>query len=194
MVLSAMARHEEAVREVRRALELEPASTVFRTHAAWMLTRARRYDEALVECRKAVELDPNFAITYFWLGLIGGLLGNHDEAIPALETAHARVGSTFVTLELARAYAVARRPADCERVLADMLRTFDRDYAEPLGFAMVYAALGRADDAFHWLDRAALARTGFFALLVNGDPRLDPLRNDPRMADLLRRMGLAQTS
>ena len=95
---------------------------------------------------------------------------------------------------MARAYAIARRPADCERVLADMHRAFDRDYAEPLGFAMVYAALGRADEAFHWLERAALARTGFFAIWVNGDPRLDPLRNDPRMTDLLRRMGLVQTS
>ena len=194
MMLSAMARHEEAVREVRRVVELEPASPVFRTHVAWMLIRARMYDEALVECRKAIELDPNFAITYYWLGLVCGLMGNHDEAIPALETAHARVGSSFVTLELARAYAIARRPADCERVLAEMHQTFDRDYAEPLGFAMVYAALGRADEAFHWLERAAQARTGFFAMWVNGDPRLDPLRNDPRMTDLLRRMGLVQTS
>ena len=132
MMLSAMARHEEAVREVTRAVELEPALPVFRTHLAWMLIRARRYDEAIVECRKTIELDPNFPITYYWLGLVCGLVGNHDEAIPALETAHARVGSTFVTLELARAYASARRQADCERVLADMHQAFDRDYAEPL--------------------------------------------------------------
>ena len=194
MMLSAMGRHEEAVREVRRAVELEPASPVLATHVAWMLIRARRYDEAIVECRKAVELDPNFAVTYYWLGMASGLMGNHDEAIPALETAHARVGSGFVTLELARAYAVARRTADCERVLAEMHQTFDRDYAEPLGFAMVYAALGRTDPAFHWLERAAQARTGFFAMWVNGDPRLDPLHNDPRMTVLLRRMGLAPTS
>ena len=95
MMLSAMARHEEAVREVRRAFELEPASPVFRTHVAWMLIRARMYDEAIVECRKAVELDPNFAVTYYWLGVVWGLMGNHDEAIPALETAHARVGSSL---------------------------------------------------------------------------------------------------
>jgi hypothetical protein len=33
-------------------------------------------------------------------------------------------------------------------------------------------------------------RTGFFALWVNGDPRLDPLRADQRMTDLLQRMDL----
>jgi serine/threonine protein kinase/tetratricopeptide (TPR) repeat protein len=194
MMLSAMARHEEALREVRRAVELEPGFPVFMTHAAWVLMRARMYDEALVECRRAVELDPNFAVTYYWFGLIWGLMGNHDEAIPALETAHARVGSTFVTLELARAYAVAGRQADCERVLAEMHQTFERDYAEPFGFAVVYAALGRADEAFHWLERAAQARSGFFALWVNGDARLDPLRDDPRMTNLLRRMRLLPAS
>jgi tetratricopeptide (TPR) repeat protein len=193
-MLSAMARHEEALREVRRAVELEPGFPVFMTHAAWVLMRARMYDEALVECRRAVELDPNFAVTYYWFGLIWGLMGNHDEAIPALETAHARVGSTFVTLELARAYAVAGRQADCERVLAEMHQTFERDYAEPFGFAVVYAALGRADEAFHWLERAAQARSGFFALWVNGDARLDPLRDDPRMTNLLRRMRLLPAS
>lgn len=194
IMLTGMARHEEAVREIRLAVELEPASPVFRTHLAWLLINARMYDEAIVECRKTMELDPNFPINYYWLGLGCGLVGNHDEAIPALETAHARVGSTFVTLELARAYALARRSADCERVLAEMHLTFDRDYAEPVGFATVYAALGRTDEGFHWLERAAQARTGFFAMWVKGDPRLDPLRTDPRMTDLLRRMGLVQTS
>ena len=194
IMLSGMARHEEAVREIRRAVELEPASPVFRTHLAWLLIHARLYDEALAECRKTIELDPNFGITYYWVGLANGLVGNHDEAIPALQTAQTRVGSTFVTLELARAYAVARRHADCERVLADMHQTFDRDYAEPFAFATVYAALGRTDDAFHWLERAARARTGFFATWVNGDPRLDLLRNDSRMTDLLRRVGLVQTA
>jgi tetratricopeptide (TPR) repeat protein len=190
MILSAMARHDDAVAVVRRAVELEPGLPVLRTPVAWMLFRARRYDEAIAECRKAVELDPNLAVTYYWLGVIWGVVGNHDEAIPALETAHARIGATFATLELARGYAAAGHHADCERVLADMQQTFDRDYAEPFGFATVYAALGRSDEAFQWLERAAQARTGFFAVWVNGDPRLDSLSADPRMTTLLRRMGL----
>ena len=97
-----------------------------------------------------------------------------------------------MTLELARAYAVARQRADSERVLREMHQTFDRDYAEPYGFATVYAALGQADDAFQWLERAAQDRTCFFATWVKSDPRLDSLRDDPRMTELLRRMGLVR--
>ena len=74
-------------------------------------------------------------------------------------------------------------------MLAEMHQTFNQDYAEPYGFATVYAALGEADQAFEWLERAARDRSGRFAAWVNGDPRLDWLRADPRMSDLLRRIG-----
>ena len=79
-------------------------------------------------------------------------------------------------------------------MLAEMHQTFNQAYAEPFGFATLYAALGQTDEAFHWLERACQDRSGLFATWVNGDPRLDSLRSDPRMSDLLRRMGLEPVS
>ena len=73
---------------------------------------------------------------------------------------------------------------------AEMHQIFNRDYAEPYGFALAYAALGRRDEAFQWLERAAQDRSTWCVTWVNGDPRLDSLRDDRRMSDLLRRMGL----
>lgn len=143
---------------------------------------------------KALEMDSNFPMGHYWRGVACGLESRHDEAIPALEIANRGVGSTFTTLELARAYAAGGRIADARRLLAEMHQTFDRDYAEPYGFALAYAALGEADQAFQWLERAATDRSSFFAAWVNGDPRLDSLSADPRLADLLRRMGLVPMS
>jgi len=194
MLLSSLGRHEEAVREVRRGLELEPLAPVVSHHFAWVSIRARRYGDAIDQCRKTLEMDPNFAMGHYWLGFACGLTSRYDEAIPELEAARQAVGSTFATLELARAYAASGRAADAQQILAEMQQTFDRGYAEPYGFATVYAALGQADQAFHWLERACQDRTGLFAMWVNGDPRLDSLRSDPRMSDLLRRMGLEPAS
>jgi tetratricopeptide (TPR) repeat protein len=134
-------------------------------------------------------MDPNFPMGYYWLGLTYGLKALYEEAIRALQAVPRSVGTTFTTLELARVYAASGRTEEARQLLADMQETFERDYAEPLGFATVYAALGEVDKAFKWLERASLDRSGFLAMWVNGDPRLDSLRSDPRMSDLLRRVG-----
>jgi hypothetical protein len=55
--------------------------------------------------------------------------------------------------------------------------------------AMAYTGLGDLDRAFSWLERGYRERAVTVANLQL-DPRFDPLRRDPRFADLLRRMGL----
>jgi serine/threonine protein kinase/Tfp pilus assembly protein PilF len=194
LLLSSLGRHEEAMEAARHALDLEPLLTVVSHHFAWVHIRARRYQEAAEQCRRAFELDPVFPMGHYWLGLACGLMGRHAEAIDSLQEARRTAGSTFVTLELARAYASAERTTEALVLLAEMHRTFEESYAEPYGFATVYAALGETDRAFEWLDRACRDRTGWLATWVNGDPRLDALRADPRMSGVLRRVGLQGSS
>src|SRR5262249_23471841 len=90
--------------------------------------------------------------------------------------------------ELARTYVAAGQRADAERLLAE---THDKcDYVEPLGLAWIYTALGQSARALEWLERGAADRTGPFAGWLHDDPRLDSLRSEPRMQDLLRGIGL----
>ncbi len=55
--------------------------------------------------------------------------------------------------------------------------------------AEIFAQLGEKDQAFAWLERAYEERS-FMMLYLKVAPNLDPLRSDPRFADLLRRVGL----
>src|SRR5262249_37074849 len=190
MLLSALGRHEEALREVRRGLQLEPLTLVANHHFAWICVRAGLYAEAASQCRRTFELDPEFPMGHLWLGIACELQSDFAEAIPQLEMGAAKAGNTFGPLELVRTYAIAGRETDARRLLDEMHRKFDESYAEPYGFAIAYAALGDTDKAFAWLERAARDRTGMFAMWVNGDPRLAMLHDDPRMKALLRRMGL----
>jgi serine/threonine protein kinase/Flp pilus assembly protein TadD len=190
LILSAMGRHDEAVDSVSRGLKLEPLTLVTSHHFAWTSIRARRYTQAADHIRIAIEMDPHFAMGHYWLGLALELQSRYEEAIPELEEANRNAGNTFVTLELVRVYAISGRVADARNLLKQMHRTFDESYADPYGFAVAYAALGEVDQAFQWLELASRERTGMFAMWVNGDPRMDALRQDPRMHDLLRRMGL----
>ena len=54
--------------------------------------------------------------------------------------------------------------------------------------AAMYAALGDRDTAFQWLNRAYEQRSVWF---LKVHPAMDPLRGDPRYAELLKRTGLA---
>jgi hypothetical protein len=56
--------------------------------------------------------------------------------------------------------------------------------------ATVFAGVGDSDTAFQWLEKAYAQRESQMAFL-NITRRMDPLRSDPRFADLLRRMGLS---
>ena len=66
----------------------------------------------------------------------------------------------------------------------------DRLYMCKYEIAVAHVTLGQADAAFEWLDRAFEDRAGCLPLL-KVDPRLDPIREDPRFAEALNRVGLA---
>jgi tetratricopeptide (TPR) repeat protein len=60
------------------------------------------------------------------------------------------------------------------------------------GLAIVYVGLGDKDLAFAWLERAYAERSAFDLMTLAVEPRLDPLRDDVRFQNLLRRMNLPQ--
>ena len=62
----------------------------------------------------------------------------------------------------------------------------DRSLVSMFHLATAHAALGERDAAFHCLGEAC-AQRGYWAALLAVDPRLDPLRDDPRYAGLLDR-------
>ena len=57
------------------------------------------------------------------------------------------------------------------------------------GFAIIYLGLGEKDKTFVWLEKAYEERSFIFLSTLKMEPLWDPLRSDPRFADLLRRIG-----
>ena len=89
---------------------------------------------------------------------------------------------------LAHVYAVSGRTADAEHILNELKQ---RAKGNNLTYqiADVYIGLGEKEEAFRWLDKAFEERSGWLTWIAV-EPKLDPLRSDPRFADLLRRMRL----
>jgi tetratricopeptide (TPR) repeat protein len=180
-------RFEEAIAEVKRALELDPLSLFINFSLGVEYYHARKYDQAIEQYRKALELDPNFLLLHSFLGVAYVHKSMYSEGIAELEKAveisHNHVSLTF----LGRGYAAAGRRAEAEKVL-DQLNEFSKaKYVPAFRRAEIYASLGEKDKAFEWLEKAYEEH---FIIAIKVDPVYDPLRSDPRFADLLRRMNL----
>jgi len=72
------------------------------------------------------------------------------------------------------------------------LRAQDEIYVEYAVSGVVHVGLGETDQAFAWLQRSYAERERWLVTLQS--PVFDPLRSDPRFADLVRRVRLWQKS
>jgi TolB-like protein/Flp pilus assembly protein TadD len=182
-------RTDEAVAEVRRARALDPVM-VGGGSVAWILFQAHRYDDAIRESRSALDVKPDSAANLTGLGF--ALIANNQpaEAIPALEKALSlSKGSPATAGVLIRAYAHAGRRNDALRLLAELKRRAKAGYIPAAAFVNAYLGLGDNEQAFYWIEQAYKEKSNILQF-VKSHPYFDPIRSDPRFADLVRRVGL----
>ena len=79
---------------------------------------------------------------------------------------------------------------EARRILMELTAARSTRVVSAWGIAALHASLGDVDDAFRWLDLAVEERASGL-LLLRVHPRLDPIRDDPRYAPLVRKVGLA---
>jgi TolB-like protein/DNA-binding winged helix-turn-helix (wHTH) protein/cytochrome c-type biogenesis protein CcmH/NrfG len=189
MWLVTQGRTEEAVTSCRRARELDPLA-VSGSELAWMLFYARRYDDAVQELRSVLAVEPDDAYALWILGFV--LIANHhpEEAVPVLEKGvSASDRSPAIVGLLVHAYAQAGRRADALRLLEELKRRKQTGYVPAAAFVKAYLGLGEYDQAFFWLEEAYKEQSNLLQFL-KVHPIFDPIRDDPRFADLVRRVGL----
>jgi TolB-like protein/Tfp pilus assembly protein PilF len=184
-----MGRLDDAIAEMKRAQELEPLSLIINTNYGATLTAARRYDEAIAQIHKALEINPDFGVAHLRLSVAYAYQGRYDEAIAEGQKARELLSpSPSAPSTLGNVYAMAGRKAEAQKVLDELKEQSKTRYVPAAAIASIYAALGDKEQAFAWLGKSYEERN--FALPGIKNASWDPLRSDPRFADLLRRMGL----
>jgi serine/threonine-protein kinase len=188
--LTAMGRLAEAIAEGDRAMELDPASVSIRRTAGWLYGVAREPDQGVAILEQALIMNPEAAETHLILGIVQEQGGRYAEADMALREALAlSPDDTHVLVTQARCAMHAGRPKEAF-ALAERVRELERHrYVSPSDLAKLAIALGEFDAAFSALQRAKEERRGWLAYL-RVDPLFDPIRGDPRFAELLRAMRL----
>jgi TolB-like protein/Tfp pilus assembly protein PilF len=184
-VTGCLGRLDEAVAMMSKVLAMEPLNAQFHFNMGQFLAADARLDEAEAELRRAIDLQPTAETFRLILTLAYIKHGKLDEA---LAMAQAEPNAAYQRFALAMTWFARGDNAQGQAVLAEMLR-LDADFS-PAGIAEVYAFRGDLDQAFAWLERAVQTHDATVAALYE-DPFLVPaLRNDPRLAVFLKKVGL----
>jgi TolB-like protein/DNA-binding winged helix-turn-helix (wHTH) protein/tetratricopeptide (TPR) repeat protein len=190
--LMGLGRVNESIAAADRARELDPFSLAISAQRGFLLENARRYDEAIVQLRSVIEMDPNHYQAYWILGHTYAANKQFDEAIAASQKAVDLSDRTPGALGmLGLAYGLADRKEEANKILNELLKLNESRYVTPAALVNLYIGLGDKDRAFEWLEKAFQEKSNYVAYL-KVFPIADPLRSDPRYADLLRRVGLPQ--
>jgi serine/threonine protein kinase/tetratricopeptide (TPR) repeat protein len=188
--LLALGRFDESLAQAKRAVEQDPISAMMTTHLGEHYHLARQDDLAVGQIERALELNPRFPAAHVLLGEAyeeQHRYADAEQEFRSVEDAFA--GTSRVEAALARIDARSGRREQALRELRELAQDRPGRYVAPHDLAWGYAALGDRDRAMQWLEKAYAERSSALTYL-EVEPLFDPLRGDPRFADLVRRVGL----
>ena len=192
LFLVSMKRFDEGIAQSQQGQELDPLSVEANLIVGLDFYFARRYDDARTQLLTSLEMDPNSWPVRAYLGWVYEQKGEFTQAIAEFQKARQIEPDIAEPLAcLGRAYALAGRASEARAVLRQLDEYSKTHWVTAYYRAFIYTALGDKGQAFAALEKAYQDRSWYVTELLV-DPKLDPLRSDPRFADLLRRMNLQQ--
>ena len=197
MCLVPMGRLDEAIAELKKALELDPFSLIINTNLGRTYFVARQYDKARDQFQRTSDIDPNFGPPAAGLFILYEHEGKYEVAMDYLQKASRDpllpdVGPERLA-SLRRAYAAQGERGYWKTKLGFYLEDVNKHYVSGAYIALAYAHTGDLNNAFRWLKKS-VDDYDEESHQMNADPAFDVLRSDPRFSELVRRMGLNPVS
>jgi TolB-like protein len=187
-LLSILGRHDEAVVEIQRALDVEPFRLANRSFYARFLVRARKYDEAIAYAKSTTELDANFPGSYGVLSSAYELTGRYPECIEARARAFELSGDAEAATRIRDIFAKDGWEGYNRYLTGENRPKNLTSYS----LAVAFMSLGEREKAFDALKKSYESHEITLIQNLNTDPRIDSLRNDPRFHELMKQVGFAK--
>jgi len=186
-----LGRVEEALTEMRRALELDPLDPFYNSLLGYLIHSTGQFEPAVAQLQHAIALDPTFFFAYWFLSSVYAQNGRLDEAIAAGEKANELSGRHALTLgALGAAYGRAGRAAEARRILEELKARRALTYVPSSALAWAHAGVGELDEGLEWNARGVEERDPTVVTALKSAPVFDPLRSHPAFQALLRKMNL----
>ena len=166
-----------------KAQELDPVSLNANHFLGFSFYMARRYDEAISACRHALDLDPHHSRLHYCIGTSQFMQGDFESALEEIEQ------ETLDWMHFTGMAIVLHRLGRVDEAEAATSKMVGR-YGENGVFqvAQIYAQWGDYDRAMEKLQRAdEMSDPGLCQVAI--EPLLDPVRDDPRFIELMKKLG-----
>ena len=188
--LLAAGRKDEADGEMTRAQSLDPLSITFNSNLALYLFFTHQFDQSVQQCHKTLEMEPNSFLSRYALGLSYEQQGLNKEAISEFQKARELSPDDPGTI-VAIGHALVKEGGvkDTRELLRKLEDHAKVSYVPPYSIAVLHAGLGDKAHTLEWLERAFQDRS-LRPVWLKFDPRLDFLRQDGELDELVRRVGL----
>lgn len=187
-------RFDEAHREMEQAQMLDPSSTIINRSRGRLLYLKRQFDQAILHYQKIIELEPNVGSNHALLAQVYAQKGMYAEAANELLKSRS-VGRQLSPEEVSRlegfrtAFIVSGWHGFYQRITTEFEERAKTVYVAPAQIAMGYARQGKMEQALAWLEKGVEVRDPLIVQL-KVDPTYDGLRANPRLAELIRTIGL----
>lgn len=183
-------RPEQAVEMISYASNLDPVSMAIMKDYGITLYYTRQYDKGIEKALSTLILDSNFIAVHRLLSLCYEGKELYDLALEE-NTKWGKLTRNILKTKLAEAHILAKAGnlKEAKSMIEELIAEHPLGHNDYRSVALVYVALGDHDKAFEWLDKSfAEGEEAISNLKV--DPKLDPIRNDPRFETLVKRVGL----
>lgn len=177
-------RFDEAIAEIKTAIDLEPASLFNHTLYGINFYYARRYPEAVAQFKRVLAMDENFGIARGWLVITLAVQGNEAEAFEIFINEMILAGADEAAVQV---YRKAFQTSGWQGVMRERVKVFEQGDEIYFRGAEYYIQAGNKAKALELLENSYQRREMWMAYL-QVDPRLDPLRSEPRFEELVRRV------
>jgi len=189
--LAKLGRHQEAQRELQKAHELDPLSLLISTSVGWDFYASGQLDRAIEQLKKTLEIDQGYGPARRLLEVCYEQKGMFKEAVAEWQKTFTLANNPELAAAIGQDFAASGYKAVLQDWLEGLQELSKREYVPPYEVAEVYARLGNREQVFSWLEKAYAGRdSGIVALRV--EPVFQGLRSDPRLQNLVRRIGLPQ--
>ncbi|MGE0126757.1 MAG: protein kinase [Blastocatellales bacterium] len=169
---------DEARPELTRALELDPTSLGINLYYGVLLEVSGRTDECILQSKKLIEMEPTYSWAYIQLARVYRLKGDHQASVEAIARNSELIGNEVRAKALRESFAKGGWQAYVQ----------EQAKSPPMIAASFLAELGEHEKAIEAILKQAETPGKFWFFLHRTDPFLDPIRNDPRFKEAMKKL------